>query len=115
MLFCGDFALVLDDGTGAYYEITLEVYRRRPDGWESIFSVADAGYPEVGETHPGGWTWGYAWTFGRVSPRSSVRVRFLGEEHELRADDDGFWFIREAPIGEFDHKWVITNMPTKIG
>ncbi len=109
VIFTAEFAFVLDDTTGVDVEVELKVYRRRADGWESIFDLVDVGYPEVGDTHPG-WAGGYAWIFGRVAPRAAVVVRYLAKDHEVRADDQGMWaFIREVTLDE-DDTWYY-NQP----
>jgi hypothetical protein len=84
-------------------EIELSIFRRAGDRWRLIIEAHDAGFPEVGDTHGGGWSasytddGGYVWTFGREEPGHVVRLTYEGAAVEIRADDAGWWiFVREA-------------------
>jgi hypothetical protein len=112
----GDYAITLDDLNSDHREILLNAYRRTGDRWRSLFYQDDAGLPEAGETHYGGWdagmsedVGGYGWTFGHERPGTTVRIQFRDELVDVVVDAEGWWMcVRETAQNQFD-------VPVRIG
>jgi hypothetical protein len=105
----GDYAIVLDDVNSDYRVIELTALRRAEERWRAIFYQDDAGLPDVGHTHSGGWCasisdgGGYGWTFGREHPGTKVQLRYRGELVEVVADAVGWWMcFRATADQQFD-------------
>ena len=96
----GDYAIVLDDMNADHREIELRLYWKVDDTWEQIGFQDDAGFPGIGQMGSAGSREGIAFTFGRESPGTIIRLELAGEALKVVADRDGWWAcIRETSNG----------------
>lgn len=86
----GDVAVALIAGNGYGYEMSVEVFRRDGDQWESGGS---SGYG-TGDAYDldSGMSEGFVYAVGRsATPNHRAFIRFAGEVAEVATGSGGFW------------------------
>lgn len=92
----GKHAARFDDLNGDYREVCLSLYAWDGSEWDHIGGHDDAGFPDVGETTGPGWFGGYAGVVGRTRPSGRIDITLAGENHEVRADAEGWRLFVQA-------------------